>query len=94
MMVHLSNLTPAQVTLTKVSIRRAGAGWSVLLKGKVSGDMRQGARTLAHFEESLSDEPWQLRLSQSFTETWMQQFEQGKLSDSGRLGFQIAGVLQ
>ena len=91
MLAHLSVLTPAQVTLTSVSIARAAQGWQVSLQGQVAGDMRESARLLARFEERLSQPPWQLSLSQSFTETWMQQFEQGKLKQSGKLGFQIAG---
>lgn len=94
MMVHLSRLTPPEVTLTNVEIERADPGWRVSLQGQVTGDLRQGARVLARFEESLRVPPWRLNLVQSFTETWMQQFEQGKLRQSGRLGFQIAGDLR
>jgi hypothetical protein len=91
MLANLSSLTPDEVTLTSVAIERAAQGWQVQLKGLVAGDMRESARVLALFEDSLSQPPWRLSLSQSFTETWMQQFEQGKLKQSGKLGFQIAG---
>ncbi len=93
MMVHLSRLTPSEVTLTEVEIQRSGGAWRVALSGTVAGDMRRGARILARFEQDLEQPPWRVAVRQSFTETWMEQFEQGKLSDSGRLGFQIAGEM-
>ncbi len=93
MMVHMSRLTPEEVVLTEVTIERSGGGWRFALRGTVTGDLRHGARVLARFEEELAQPPWRVQLRQSFTETWMEQFEQGMLSDSGRLGFQIAGDL-
>lgn len=94
LMVHLSELTPDEVTLTKVNIARDDGAWQVLLSGTVAGDLRESARILANLESVLSAPPWQIALHQSFTETWMQQFEQGKLREAGEHGFQIAGVLR
>jgi len=94
MMVHLGGMTPQEVTLTEASVERSASGWHFSLQGTVAGDMRQGARTLARFEHQLSGPPWHVQLTQSFTGTWMQQFEQGKLDDNAQLGFQLAGNVQ
>lgn len=94
LMLHLSQLTPVEITLTNVDIAQSPDGWKVNLQGLVVGDLRQGARLLARFEQRLEQPPWQMDITQNFTETWMQQFEQGKLQSSGELGFQIAGDIR
>ncbi|MEM1436709.1 MAG: hypothetical protein AAGG11_21855 [Pseudomonadota bacterium] len=93
-MLHLSDLTPKEITLTNVDVRLAENAWIVDLAGRVTGDMRRGARALARFERDLQQPPWSLGLTDSFTRTWMAQFEQGKLERDGDVGFEIAGVLR
>ena len=93
-MVHLSRLTPPDVTLTDVEIKQAGDAWAVSLKGQVVGDMRHGARVLARFEERLARKPWAMVIERSFTETWMEQFSQGRLGADGLLGFDITGRIR
>ncbi|MEM9622479.1 MAG: hypothetical protein AAF993_12565 [Pseudomonadota bacterium] len=94
MMLHLGRLTPADVTLTEVSIEQLGDGWLVAVSGLVSGDMRHGARVLAGFEDRLTESPWSLDLNESFRKTWMEQFKQGYLSEQQGLGFTIAGEIR
>ncbi len=94
MMLHLSYLTPVDVTLTNVAIEQEGAGWRLSMKGLVSGDMRHGARVLAGFEERLENPPWRLTLTESFRATWMEQFKQGYLGEDNGLGFSIAGEIR
>ncbi len=94
MMLHLSYLTPDDVTLTEVEIQQDGEGWLVDLRGIVGGDMRHGARVLAGFEQQLQQPPWDVAVTQSFRSTWMEQFNQGRLDDGGGLGFSIAGEIR
>lgn len=93
-MLHLSELTPEEITLTNVVVRHGDKAWTVTLAGRVRGDMRRGARALARFEQRLQEPPWSLGLTNSFTRTWMAQFEQGKLERDGDVGFELAGVLR
>ena len=95
MMVHLSRLTPPEVTLTEVAINYAGAaGWEISLTGQIGGDMRHSARILAGFEERLRGDPWRLRMTRHFTNSWMEQFEQGQLAETSLQGFNLVGVIQ
>lgn len=90
---HLSRLTPSEVTLTNVSVTQETLGWSLQLDGRVLGDMRHGARVLAGFEEKLNKPPWQVSVTRSFRDTWMEQLGQGHISEDNGLGFSISGVL-
>lgn len=92
-LLHLSRLAPPEVVLTEVSVDQAQSGWTVKLQGTVAGDLRHSARVLAQFEQDLSTAPWQIDVTGSFRETWMEQFNQGKTSADPRLGFTIAGLM-
>ena len=94
MLQHLSQMTPPEVTLTEVAIEQSNVGWQVRMAGLVAGDLRHGARVLAGFESALAEPPWRMSVTQSFKQTWMEQFEQGKLADASGLGFAIAGDLK
>ncbi len=94
LVVHLGQLTPPEVTLTRVNVARQESAWRVLINGTVAGDLRESARILANLEMQLSEPPWQISFNKSFTNTWMQQFAQGKLQREGENGFEIAGELR
>ena len=83
----LSRMLPSGTALKRVSVERGEAGWVILLQGEVYGDLRAGARTLAQFEHTLAQAPWHMNVTQSFRDSWMQQFGQGKLSNA--TGFSI-----
>ncbi len=91
MMLHLSRMAPPQMTFTEVSIEQSQSGWQFSMSGLVAGDMRQGARILANFEEKLQQPPWRVGITKSFRDAWMEQFEQGLLEGESGLGFAIEG---
>ncbi len=94
LMVHLSKLAPNELSFTNVRIVKATSGWEVALTGRISGSLRNSARILARFEETLSSAPWYLKLDQSFTQSWMEQFSQGKLPEDDDLRFLIKGQIK
>ena len=94
LLLHLSALTPDEVTLTDVAVNRSPEGWTLELQGRVQGDMRHGARVLAGFEQAISAPPWEIYIDRSFRQTWMEQFRQGMLGGDVPAGFQITGTLR
>lgn len=88
---HLSELLPPELVLTKVEVTDQDGTWDIQLNGLSSVALSDSAPALAQLEKSLTGEPWNTQITQSWETSWMKQLNAGSATQENQIGFEIKG---
>ena len=91
---HLGDLVPAEITLTSVSIVQKQDAWEIDISGNSSTSLASAAEPLSRLEAALSAEPWNTEITESWQDSWMNQFESGAATKTGTIGFELTGAFR
>lgn len=91
---HLSHLIDEQLVLTKTSVERTGSYWKIELVGNSDLPLSEIAPILISTEKKLSSSPWNMTITNSWSESWYQQLKTGAAASNSKIGFSITGLIQ
>ena len=91
---HLPELVPPELVLTQVAVDHRDDSWTFALSGITSIGLSASAPVLQRLEAALSAEPWNLTVTRSWTEGWMEQFRNGGAATNGVIAFEIESEVQ
>ena len=91
---HLGALIPANMSLTQANINRSDAYWDIELTGTSKLLLSELPFALAQLEAKLVSPPWNVSITQSWQEVWMEQLRNGGAAQDMVSGFQISGRLR
>lgn len=88
---HLGDLVPPEITLKSASIVQAEDAWNIELKGISATSLASAAAPLSRLEDALTREPWNTKITTSWQDSWMKQFESGAATQTETIGFELSG---
>ena len=91
LLYELGNIIPDSMHLSRAEIIRASNHWRLLLEGASNPTLASSATDLGLLAQRLSSPPWNIKVSPSWKQDWLEKLRQGKANDDGLLAFRMEG---
>lgn len=91
---HLGDMVPDGLVLLNVSVSRTEEAWNVDLTGTTELPFDRAPEAFALLEARLTGAPWNVRIEESWQDTWMQQLKSGSAAMDTTVGFRVRGALR